>query len=634
MSQTSLKKELWIILSLIAFSIALRLPTLESPLIEDEAISFNRYIDIPWQDLILNYHDTNQHTFFLLFSKFSIWIFGESEIAFRLPSFLAGVLSIPLIYKLGLQIKVPWPTALTSALLMSVSWPHLKYSLEGRGYALTIFLVTLATYSAIKYLNTFRLVWGSILIASGVAMTMALPSNLFFLCGLGIFIILTEYLEAKKIKLSIKSIPKGFTQLFIMLSLIGVYFLTIYEGLKLGKQFNNQALTWDKIENITEFIAAPWGFWIYLFFALGLWQLQLTREKILFLSVLLVPIFLTLVTGVVGFDRTYIYWLPFVLLLSASGITYIFLWVFKKIGKFTYVLGLIFILLLFNFSNKKITKHYEDRSNGSLVVAGPNATLSEASQLAIWVEENIPEDNLIVLSTGGPESSVLIRYMGEKTMEHMIYFARGGELKKLIFISHQGMPPENYSFTPWTPDQMLRLPASRFNKIYSLGNLGVYELNLQVKRFIPSRFDPDYELKLGTSEMPQVNIQKVEEPRVVGKHALFIENKSGVPMDIISPVIKGTDIWGAETYLLYLFIKSAQQKGGVHLGDNKNWPPTLGFLNPWLGRFRTSSSSYHDWHIKFSLSSLSKGRHYFQERIGIQKGISYFDGFQSYLLTE
>ena len=155
MSQTSLKKELWIILSLIAFSIALRLPTLESPLIEDEAISFNRYIDIPWQDLILNYHDTNQHTFFLLFSKFSIWIFGESEIAFRLPSFLAGVLSIPLIYKLGLQIKVPWPTALTSALLMSVSWPHLKYSLEGRGYALTIFLVTLATYSAIKYLNTF-----------------------------------------------------------------------------------------------------------------------------------------------------------------------------------------------------------------------------------------------------------------------------------------------------------------------------------------------------------------------------------------------------------------------------------------------------------------------------------------------
>jgi len=41
-------------------------------------------------------------------------------------------------------------------------------------------------------------------------------------------------------------------------------------------------------------------------------------------------------------------------------------------------------------------------------VGGPNATLSEASQTAVWVEENIPEDNLIVISTGGPESSVLI----------------------------------------------------------------------------------------------------------------------------------------------------------------------------------------------------------------------------------
>ena len=54
---------------IILLSVALRLPSLGSPLIEDEAISFNRYIDVPWKDLIFNYNDPNQHTFFLLLSK-------------------------------------------------------------------------------------------------------------------------------------------------------------------------------------------------------------------------------------------------------------------------------------------------------------------------------------------------------------------------------------------------------------------------------------------------------------------------------------------------------------------------------------------------------------------------------------
>ena len=66
------KKEFQIILGLIIFAAALRIPTLGSPLIEDEAISFNRYIDVPWQKLIFLYQDTNQHTLFLLISKFFI----------------------------------------------------------------------------------------------------------------------------------------------------------------------------------------------------------------------------------------------------------------------------------------------------------------------------------------------------------------------------------------------------------------------------------------------------------------------------------------------------------------------------------------------------------------------------------
>ena len=86
MPQIQFDKELRIILGLVIFAAVLRIPTFGSPFIEDEAISFNRFIDVPWQKLILDYQDTNQHTLFLLISKFFIWIFGETEIVYRFPS--------------------------------------------------------------------------------------------------------------------------------------------------------------------------------------------------------------------------------------------------------------------------------------------------------------------------------------------------------------------------------------------------------------------------------------------------------------------------------------------------------------------------------------------------------------------
>ena len=633
MPRISLNRELWVISGLLFLAIALRLPTLGSPLIEDEAVYFNEYIDLPWQRMILNYHNSNQHTLFLLLAKFSVWVFGESETVFRLPSFLAGVLSVPLAYQLGLAVKMPWSSALTSAVLMGLSWSHLKYSLVGGGYALTIFLVLLATYSAVRFLDNLRWMWGSVLVVTGFSMTYTLPSNLFFLVGLAVFIVLAGGLGLKESRLSIKKMFQSSIPFLIMFAWIGIYFLIIYEELRHTRDLHPLLLDGPRIGNITELLVAPWGFWMYLFFALGAWRLRGRRERILFLAVIMVPIVLTLGTGVVGFARHYIYWLPFILLLSAYGITEVFLQLKEKIGGPVYGLGLGFVFLLVFFAVKQTTKLYTARDNGSLVVAGPNATLSEASQMAVWVDENIPEDNLIVISTGGPVSSVLNRYMGKKVLKRMTYFARGGKLRKIIFIAHQDMPPEKYPFISIFKDRMLKLPASRLNKIHSMGNLGVYELNLKVERFIPPRFDPDYEGKIGNSEIPQVDIRQVDEPRVVGKQALYIENKSGKRMGIISPIVKVTDISEDHAYILYVFIKKFTQKILVYLGEEKNRPLTVGYLNPWLGEFKVKDRD-DVWHINYSLSPVSQGRHYFQERIGIQKGDNLLDGLQAYLLTE
>ena len=629
------KKEFQIILGLIIFAAALRIPTLGSPLIEDEAISFNRYIDVPWQKLIFFYQDTNQHTLFLLISKFFIWVFGETEIIYRLPSFLFGVLSIPLMYRLGLVMKFSRSAAVLAALLMTLSWPHLKYSMEARGYGITIFLVLLVIFSAIQLLNNSRWVWGGVLIGSGFAITMALPSNLFFLGSLTIFTIMDGWFDSEKSRLNIKKLLWVIIPQLIMFALIAVYFLVIYEQLKYGKDIQPQSLDGKKIFEITELLVAPWGFFMYLFFTIGAWRLKEVRERIIFGSVFLIPMILTVITGVVGYARIYIYWLPFIFLLSAYGMTEVIVWLKKKTGKLVYGLGVGVIFFLVFLPAKKINEYFESRNNGSLVVAGPNVTMSEAAKMAVWVNENISKNNLIVISVGGPESSVLNKYMNKKVLERMTYFSRGGILEKIIFIAHQDMPPDEYPFIPMVQERILRLPSSLVNKIHSIGNLGVYELNLKVEKLIPPTFDPDYEGKIGNSNISKVNIRQVETPRVLGKKALHIENNSGNSMDIISPVVKGVDITEDHAYLLYVFITDFQpfKNVSVHLAEKGNWPPSLGYLNPLLGIF-TVKGQDTVWNIFYSLSPLSKGRHFFQERFGIQKGNNYYDGLQSYLLTQ
>jgi len=224
--------------------------------------------------------------------------------------------------------------------------------------------------------------------------------------------------------------------------------------------------------------------------------------------------------------------------------------------------------------------------------------------------------------------------MDKNVVERMTHIARGGKLKKIIFIAHKDMPPEKYPFIPITQERRLKLPKSRLNKIQSLGKLEVYELDLKAVRLIPRTFDPDYEGKIGSFKIPHVSVRYTEKPSAVGAHSLLIENQSGAPMDIVSPIVKGVNILKDHAYVLYVFIKPPHQNVAAYLGEKGNWPPSLGELNSMLGKFRIGSLSNDLWHVRYSLSPLSKGKHYLQERIRVQKGINYIDGLQAYLLTE
>ena len=117
---------------LVLLAALLRLPTLGSPLLEDEGITFNRYIGLPWNLILLHYSETNQHSLFILIADVCIKLFGKNEIAYRIPSFLAGMFSVVLVYRVSLDWLKSRPTAVTAAVLLSFSTIHVKYSQEGR----------------------------------------------------------------------------------------------------------------------------------------------------------------------------------------------------------------------------------------------------------------------------------------------------------------------------------------------------------------------------------------------------------------------------------------------------------------------------------------------------------------------
>lgn len=78
----------------------------------------------------------------------SIWIFGESEVAARLPSVLSGVLIIPLTYILSKEAWSSTKIGLVAALLTSVSGFSIAWSRQARMYALFqfFFLFTIVSY--------------------------------------------------------------------------------------------------------------------------------------------------------------------------------------------------------------------------------------------------------------------------------------------------------------------------------------------------------------------------------------------------------------------------------------------------------------------------------------------------------
>ncbi len=136
-------QRLWIG-AVLLLALILRSINLDASLWFDEIVTLDRYVRLPTSEIIRSYDSLNNHMFFSLQAQLSVAVFGENAWALRLPAMLLGVASVWALWCLAKEL-VSAEEALLAALLMAVSYHHIWFSQNARGYTGMLFFGLLAT---------------------------------------------------------------------------------------------------------------------------------------------------------------------------------------------------------------------------------------------------------------------------------------------------------------------------------------------------------------------------------------------------------------------------------------------------------------------------------------------------------
>ncbi len=122
----------------------LRAINLDGGLWVDEMYSLVESFRIPFGDALTSFPGDTHHPFYAVLANLGIDVLGDANWVIRLPAMLAGVLTIPLVHRLGVRFVSP-SEALIAALLLTCSYHHVWFSQNARGYTIIAMLTVWTT---------------------------------------------------------------------------------------------------------------------------------------------------------------------------------------------------------------------------------------------------------------------------------------------------------------------------------------------------------------------------------------------------------------------------------------------------------------------------------------------------------
>jgi hypothetical protein len=633
------------------FFALLCLPGLKAPLSGDETSTYYDYVSSTPFQLLTQYKDPNQHTLFSLLSNMSIKIFGENEVAFRLPVFFAAIFSIFLIHHLGRRL---WGERVAgfAALLMIGSGRNFYWAQHGRGYIFSELLALASVFGITLLLEEKSYKKGAwILILSGLGLCIAVPSNSYFLpaCGLAFIFVLWES-RNPEVSISWTHLGKKLLPFIFLATLTAGYFLIIYDDLIVGietyKNYSKIYLSTDlsagtplQYLGIAENLAQPWGLWLYPPVLYGLWALNRTQRGF-FLILLITPALLTILSGMLGPARAYAYLLPFYLLLAALGID-------KGIGLLcrfmphyfnkvlTVSLGLAFLIPSF-FSHASDYLSKRDIKS---------ATMAESREVLSYVQSKTTEHELLVISF---DDAALRRTLEPLIAKRMLNIFRDRQLDGITYLGHRGTPVSLISST--FGGQTSVLPISLMRVVTDIGQVRAYRMNVEV---VPLPGQKDNEIffdqwnKLKNSE---VSVLKNQEHKFLGQQTLQLNKTMKENTFIPTPLTYRIPSQG-RGFIFYALAKKHDQMSAVGLYSTNEILQSFP-LNQFFGVYREDRGNLvwerthphflfrhsrlkepFKWQIYFTLTRLKQGWNEVSEEFYLFDEVSYFNGIQGYLLN-
>lgn len=168
----------WVsLIVLTGFAVWLRLINLNSDPWVDELLTLVDYARKPLGDIVTSFPNQNQHMLYSVLARLSFDVFGESAWALRLPAVLFGTASIWALFFFGRKLLGAKEALLASA-LMTVSYHHIWFSQNARGYTGLLLFTLLATWFWFEALERNEWRWwlaysAAVIFGMWVHMTMA-----------------------------------------------------------------------------------------------------------------------------------------------------------------------------------------------------------------------------------------------------------------------------------------------------------------------------------------------------------------------------------------------------------------------------------------------------------------------------
>lgn len=228
-------KSHWLLAGITLLALILRVVGAGSDLWLDEIASILDYQDLSIVQVIGTFLSTNHHLLNTLLMKISISLFGPEEWAIRLPAIIFGTAAIPALYWVARIMASRW-VSLGASLLMAVSYHHVFFSQNARGYSGYIFFSLLSTGLLIQGLQEDRLrTWSLYVLATLFNIASILIS---------FFVLAAQFLVSGTAVVAVRQ--RGASPLSLTRRIIGIYALISLLSFQLYATILPQAYAWTK----------------------------------------------------------------------------------------------------------------------------------------------------------------------------------------------------------------------------------------------------------------------------------------------------------------------------------------------------------------------------------------------------